>query len=205
MLVIDADDHVAEHVDQPAIGVVGESLVAGRVRQADDGMVVQAEVENRVHHAGHRGGGAGADGDEQRIVAIAELLADLFLQHGDILSHVVHQVRAAIASYACSTESQQAGGDREAGRHRQADARHLGQVRSLAAEQRLLVAAAIGAGGAEVINHPLAAGFCSGLGRLRGRTAPSLHDGGHRRTSPTGWAAAQSPRGFSPKGSSRAV
>ena len=54
VLVVDAAHDVAEHVDQPAVGVVGEPLVAGRVGEADDRLVVQAEVEDRVHHARHR-------------------------------------------------------------------------------------------------------------------------------------------------------
>ena len=103
VLVVDAHDDVAEHVDQAAIGVVGEPLVAGGVRQAFDDCVVQAEVEDRVHHAGHRGRGAGADGDEQRDLRVAELLARLLLELGDVLAHFVHQARRAASCRSCST------------------------------------------------------------------------------------------------------
>ena len=46
------------------------------------------------------------------------------------------------------------GGDGEAGRHRQADRGHLGQVGALAAEQVLHVGAALVVAGAEAV-HPL--------------------------------------------------
>ena len=73
VLVIDAAHHVAVHVDQPAVGVVGEALVAGRVGDADHRFVVQAQVEDRVHHARHRAGRAATDRDQQRILRVAEL------------------------------------------------------------------------------------------------------------------------------------
>ena len=57
----------AVHLDQAAVRVVGEARVAGALGEPADGVVVQAEVEDRVHHPGHRDRGAGADGDEQRV------------------------------------------------------------------------------------------------------------------------------------------
>ena len=57
-LVLDAHRGRAEHVDQAAIAVVGEPGVAGLLGQALDRGVGQAEVQDRVHHAGHRQRGA---------------------------------------------------------------------------------------------------------------------------------------------------
>ena len=91
MLVIDAHHHVAEHVDQAAVGVVGEPLVARRLGQALDRLVVQAQVQDRVHHAGHRRRGAGAHRNQQRVLVVAELLAELLFEHGDVLVDLVHQ------------------------------------------------------------------------------------------------------------------
>jgi hypothetical protein len=53
VLVLDAHDDIAEHVDQAAVGVVGEAAVAGLLGEALDGLVVEPEVEDGVHHAGH--------------------------------------------------------------------------------------------------------------------------------------------------------
>ena len=54
-IVVDAEHHVGIHLDEAAIGVVGKSAVGGPARQPLDRLVVEAEIEHRVHHAGHRG------------------------------------------------------------------------------------------------------------------------------------------------------
>ena len=59
--------------------------MAGRLREPGDGVVVEAEVEDRVHHPRHRDGRARAHGDEQRVVRVAEVLARLALERGDVL------------------------------------------------------------------------------------------------------------------------
>jgi hypothetical protein len=71
-MVFDAKDNIERHVDETAIAVIGEAGIAGAAGEAFDGLVVEAEVEHRVHHAGHRRAGAGADGDEQRIILVAK-------------------------------------------------------------------------------------------------------------------------------------
>ena len=45
VLVIDADHDIAEHVDQPAIGVVGKSRIAGEPSEAFSDGVRQAEIQ----------------------------------------------------------------------------------------------------------------------------------------------------------------
>ena len=75
LLLGNIEDHVAEHLDEAAIGVIGKARIIAALGQRFDGLVVEAEVQDGVHHAGHGELGAGADGDEQRILARAELLA----------------------------------------------------------------------------------------------------------------------------------
>ncbi len=84
-LRVDAHDHVAEHGDEAAVGVVGEALVAGALGQPVDGLVVEAQVEDGVHHARHGEHGAGADGEEQRVLGIAQGLAGELLQGLEVL------------------------------------------------------------------------------------------------------------------------
>ena len=74
-VMVDAEHHVGIHLDEAAIGVVGEAAVGRAPRQALDGLIVEAEIEHRVHHARHRGAGARAHRHEQRIVHIAETRA----------------------------------------------------------------------------------------------------------------------------------
>ena len=72
------------HLDEAAIGVPGEALVVHALGEAFDGLVVEAEVENCLHHAGHGAGGAGADADEERILGVAELLLGDLFELGDV-------------------------------------------------------------------------------------------------------------------------
>ncbi len=64
-------------------GSAGEAGVAGELRQRLLDLVGDPEVEDRVHHPRHAHRGAGADRDQQRTLAAAELAAELFLEAGD--------------------------------------------------------------------------------------------------------------------------
>ena len=57
----DVEHDAAEHLDEAAIGVVGEARIVSELGEAGDGFVVEAEVEDGVHHAGHGELCAGAD------------------------------------------------------------------------------------------------------------------------------------------------
>ena len=70
---------VSVHVDETAVAVVGEPSVAGECRQSFDGVVVQTEVQDRVHHARQGFAGAGTNGHQKRIVNVAETLPKLRL------------------------------------------------------------------------------------------------------------------------------
>ena len=61
VLAGDAQDGLAEHLDQPAVGVEGEALVTGLGREPAHRLVVQPDVEDRLHHPGHRELGPRAD------------------------------------------------------------------------------------------------------------------------------------------------
>ena len=84
-LPVDPVDDLAVHLDEPAIRIEGEALVSGRRREPLRGDVVQAEVEDRVHHPGHRDRRTRADGDEQWIARVAEALPGALLEAGDVL------------------------------------------------------------------------------------------------------------------------
>ena len=80
-LRVEAHHDRAEHLDQAAIGVVDEPRIPGELDHSLGRLVVQADVEHRVHHARHRELRARAAGDEKRIRWIAELLAPLLFPH----------------------------------------------------------------------------------------------------------------------------
>ena len=150
-VMIDPHDHAAIHLDEAAIGVPGEAGVPGHVGEALDGGIVEAEVEDGVHHAGHADPGAGADGDQERLVLVPEGKphggfdageggAGLGLEFGRVGVVVVVIGRADF------------GGEGEARRHRQSDAGHFGEVGPFAAEQIAHVGAAFVVAGTERVD-----------------------------------------------------
>ena len=86
------------------------------------------------------------------ILVSPNFLPSSFSSIADVLLHFVHQPGGQLAAVLV-VQVADLGGDREAGRHRQADAGHLGQVGTLAAQQLLLLAVAFGLGLAEVVDH----------------------------------------------------
>ena len=80
VLLRDLGHDVAEHLDEAPVRVVGEARVAGAGGQALHADVVQAEVEDGVHHPGHRELGAAAHRDQQGVLRVAEALADGLLE-----------------------------------------------------------------------------------------------------------------------------
>jgi hypothetical protein len=134
-VLIDVHHDRAEHLHQSPVGVVDELLVAGQRHHAGHRLLVQADVQHRVHHAGHGELGAGAAGDQQRVAGIAEHLASGGfggLHRGQLLlpqplGELLARGQVGVAGL---------GGDGEAGGHRQLAADHVGQARALAAQQR---------------------------------------------------------------------
>ncbi len=75
-LGLHVQNHVTVHGDEAAVAVVGKALVTRRLGQALGGFVVQAQVEDGVHHPRHGGTRARAHGNQQWVLGIAELLAE---------------------------------------------------------------------------------------------------------------------------------
>ncbi len=88
-MVIDPEHDGAVHLDEAAIAVPCEALVAGRLGEALHGTVVEAKVEHRVHHAGHRHAGARPDGNQQRPLGVAEAEADRVFNQGQGSANLV--------------------------------------------------------------------------------------------------------------------
>ena len=54
VLVVDAESHLAEQLDETPIGVVRKALVTGLLDYALQRLCIETEVQDRVHHARHR-------------------------------------------------------------------------------------------------------------------------------------------------------
>ena len=139
----DFHDDIGVHLDETAVGVVSETRVLRLLCEGDDDLVVETEVQDRIHHAGHGSTRAGTDGNEQRVIEIAELLAGHLFE----LFHVLHDLRFDLmVDLAVILVVLRAGfgGDGEALRDRHAKAGHFGQIGALAAEQLAHFAVAFG-------------------------------------------------------------
>ena len=126
--------HVGEHLDEPAVGVVGEAGVVGELGQALHHGVVEAQVEDGIHHAGHGGAGAGAHGNQQGVLGIGELLATDGLHLAQVLVDLGLDVRVDLAAVVIILGAG-LGGDGEALGHGHTQIGHLSQVGALAAQQ----------------------------------------------------------------------
>ena len=136
-LAVDAVHHVAVHLDKTAVAVERETAVGGGFRKRFDGLVVQAEIEDGVHHAGHGDGRAGTDRDKKRIASCAECFSGLFLKRfhrrNNVVPYSIEKCRILAVFEACVRRQNKARRNREPVRH------HLGEVGPFAPEERLHV------------------------------------------------------------------
>lgn len=134
ILLADFHDDVGEHLNESSVAVICPTGIAGLLGKRLHHFLVEAKVEDRVHHAGHGSARTRTHGDEQGIFLVAELLAtdlfhlvdvlhDLCLDLGVDLTAVLIVLRAGFRR------------DREALRDGKSDVRHLREVGALAAEQ----------------------------------------------------------------------
>jgi len=151
IVVVDVEHHVRIHLDEAAVGIEGEALVAGAGRQRADRGVVEAEIEDGVHHARHRGAGAGPHRHQQRIGRVAEFAPGQLADMGERRRHLRRQV-VRIAVLVIVVVGADFGGDREPRRHRQPQVGHFREVGALAAEQVLHAALAFGFAVAEGVD-----------------------------------------------------
>jgi hypothetical protein len=149
-VVVDVENHVRVHLDEAAIGIVGEAPV-GAGCQGLDGLVVEAEIEDGVHHPRHRGAGARADRDEKRVVGIAEIAAgegrNLLQRSGDVVLEAI-----GIALAVLVIKGADFGGNGEARRDRQSEIGHFSQIGALAAQKIAHFSASFGLPVAKAVN-----------------------------------------------------
>ena len=126
-------DNVAEHLHKAAVAVIGEAGVARLFGQTLNNFVVQAQVEDGIHHTGHGSARARTDGNQQGVGGVAELLADDLLHLADILVDVGHDAFVDLAAVVVILGAG-LGADGEALGNRHAGIGHLGKVSALAAE-----------------------------------------------------------------------
>ncbi len=134
ILFADFHNYIGVHLDKSSVAVPCPARIAGSFRKYVYNLFIQTQVQDRVHHTGHRSSSTGTYGNQERILLVTKLLAGNPFHLRDCFHDLAHDLvidRSAIliilrAGFCC---------DRKALRHRQTQIRHLGKVRALSAEQ----------------------------------------------------------------------
>ncbi len=129
----DAERDRGVHGDEAPVGVEGEARAAGERSKAFHERVVEAEVQDGVHHAGHRRARPGADAHEERSAGVAEARVHRLLEAGKRVFHF--SPRLVGESLVARERVADVGSDGEPSRDRQAQRGHLGEARALASQQ----------------------------------------------------------------------
>ena len=74
-----AADYGNIQLQEAAEGVIGKSWVGGQLRQSFDDFIVDAEVEQGIHHPGHGIPGTRTNRQQERFIEIAQFFTELFL------------------------------------------------------------------------------------------------------------------------------
>ena len=135
-----------------AIRLPGGAGIAGALGYGADAIGIEADVQDGVHHAGHRLRGAGAHRDQQRIAAAAEGTTDQLLQAGEVGADGVLQTGGPMAAGLVILIAALRR-DGEAGRNVEAGLGHVGETGAFAADQMLDLAAAVRLPAAEEVNQ----------------------------------------------------
>ena len=65
-------NHVAVHLDKSAVGIPSETRIICFFCEPFNNLVVQSQIQNRVHHSRHRCRRAGTNRNQKRIFSVAE-------------------------------------------------------------------------------------------------------------------------------------
>jgi hypothetical protein len=133
--------HLGETLHQAPVAVPGQTWIAGTADDRLDGDVVDPDIEQGLHHSGHRHRGAAAHRDQQRPAASAEAQPALALDVADAFGQCIAQFARRTAGRLLEMAGK-AGRQNKGLRHRQTGSSHGGQVAGL--EAHLLDAAGLG-------------------------------------------------------------
>ena len=133
---VNAHNDVGEHLNKAAVAIPSKTRVLRLRDEALDGIVIEAQVEDRVHHTGHGERSARTNRHEQRVVGVTELLAaaglEVRLGSNDLIECALGPDVAGTGVLDASLA-----GNGKATGNRQADAAHLGKVCALAAKHEV--------------------------------------------------------------------
>ena len=152
VLGLHAEHDVTVHLHEATIGVVYEVGVAGFCHQTFGHLVVETEVEDGVHHTGHRCARTGTHGEQQRISGVAKLAVHAHFRCCNGGCHGIGKFgNDGFLTYAVIIVAR-FGGDGKPGRNGHANLIHLGEVGTFTTEQITHRGVALGFSVAECVN-----------------------------------------------------
>jgi hypothetical protein len=131
--MVDAHDEGAVHLNEAPIGVPGETAVAAPRRQPHHRHVVEAEVEDGIHHPRHGHRRTRPHRDQQRSGGVAEAAVGQRLDPLQGLGDLILQPAGMSVTIPELPADRRRKG--EARRDRQAEPAHFGKAGTLAAQQ----------------------------------------------------------------------
>ena len=143
VLLADFHDDVGVHLNESSVAVPCPTRVLRLLCDDLNDFFVQTEVQNGVHHTGHGCTRAGTDGNEQRILLIAELLAGDLLHLADVGHDLRHDLVIDLATVFVILGARLRA-DGEALGYGKPDVGHFRQVCALTAEQLAHVRVTLG-------------------------------------------------------------
>ena len=149
-----AHNNIAIHLNKAAIAVPRKARITGMGGQRGYSFIVQAKVQHRVHHAGHRGARARAHRHKQRRIRIAkgdaQRRAHLLQRRAYFGAQRVGQLPVMLIEIMADIRRQ--GKSR---RHWQTKAAHFSEICPLTAEQFRHASITFGRAVSELINPPV--------------------------------------------------
>ncbi len=129
-----AFDNIGKHLDKPAVAVIGKAFIAGFFGDGGSHYIIDAQIQNGIHHARHGSAGSGSYRNKQRVFPVAEFLSGFFFQHAqvffnlspDLIADLFPVFVVFVAGFCCNGE---------AIGHRHAQTAHFSKVCTLSSKQ----------------------------------------------------------------------
>ena len=132
-------NYVREHLNKSSVAVISKSGIAGLLSETFYGYVVETEVEDSIHHTGHRRSCTRTYGYEEGILLVAEFLTCISLYFCECVEDFCYDIVGDFFAVVVVLRTG-LGGDSETLRYGHTPRGHLGKVCALTAEQIFSVA-----------------------------------------------------------------
>ena len=154
-LRLEAEHDISVHLNKAAVAVIGKTRVTGLLNEPLDGLIVEAEVQHRIHHAGHGNPGARADRQEQGIGRVSKTTTHNFFDPPQTRPDLLREFRRIGMAIGIVIVAD-FGRDRHTRRNGQTKFGHFRQICALPTEKPIEARPPIGLASTERVDIPFA-------------------------------------------------